>query len=343
MRYRRIGRTGPAVSAITYGTGSPKSGTTDTDALSRIRAALDAGITTFDTADVYGGGRSEERLGRALKGVPRDSIQIMTKVGFPTGPGPHDRGLSRTHIATAIDGSLRRLQTDYVDVYQAHRYDTDTPLGETMSAFADLVGSGKVRYVGVSEWRADQIQAAQVLAADLSVPLVSNQCQYSALWRVIEPEVLPACRAAGLGALAWSPLCQGVLTGKYLPGTRPPAGSRGADPVGAAYVRRCASDQVLGGVQRLWPIADSLQLSLTQLAIAWVLARPGVATAIIGASHPDQIREVAGAASVDIDPSSVRAMDDALGGLVDTDSTKVGDPYRTMAQWQRDAPDEAPW
>src|SRR4051794_31090801 len=230
MEHRHLGRSGLLVSEISYGNWiTHGSQVEEEQALACVRRALDLGVTTFDTADVYAGTKAEEVLGRALKGQRRQGLEIFTKVYWPTGPGPNDRGLSRKHIMESIDGSLRRLGTDYVDLYQAHRYDHATPLEETMLAFADVVRAGKALYIGVSEWRAEEIRAAAALAAELRVPLVSNQPQYNALWRVIETEVVPACQELGLGQVVFSPIAQGVLTGKYKPGEQPPAGSRATD------------------------------------------------------------------------------------------------------------------
>jgi aryl-alcohol dehydrogenase-like predicted oxidoreductase len=228
MEFRRLGRSGLTVSAISYGNWLTHGGQVEEDqALACVRAALDAGITTFDTADVYAGTRAESVLGRALSGQRRESLEIFTKVYFPTGQGQNDQGLGRKHITESIHASLRRLGTDYVDLYQAHRYDPSTPLEETMSAMADLVHQGKVLYLGVSEWSPEQIAAGAELARQLRVPLVSNQPQYSMLWRVIEPAVVPTCEREGLSQIVWSPVAQGVLTGKYRPGAELPAGSRG--------------------------------------------------------------------------------------------------------------------
>lgn len=227
MEFRRLGRSGLTISEIAYGNWLTHGSQVAEDAaVACIRAALDAGITTFDTADVYAETRAEAVLGRALRGERREGLEVFTKVYFPTGPGHNDRGLGRKHIMESIDNSLRRLQTDYVDLYQAHRYDHSTPLEETMEAFADVVRSGKALYIGVSEWTADQLRAAHGLARELRVPLISNQPQYSALWRVIESDVVPASEELGIGQIVWSPIAQGALTGKYKPGAPLPAGSR---------------------------------------------------------------------------------------------------------------------
>src|SRR5689334_1925657 len=227
MEFRHLGRSGMLVSAISYGNWITHGSQVEADAAPAcVRAALDLGITTFDTADVYAGTKAEAVLGRALAGERREGLEIFTKVFWPTGPGRNDRGLSRKHIMESINGSLRRLGTDYVDLYQAHRYDVSTPLEETMEAFADVVRSGKALYIGVSEWNADQIRAGHTLARELRIPLISNQPQYSMLWRVIEAEVVPACVDLGISQIVFSPIAQGVLSGKYLPGQPPPAGSR---------------------------------------------------------------------------------------------------------------------
>jgi aryl-alcohol dehydrogenase-like predicted oxidoreductase len=248
MEFRFLGRSGLKVSAISYGNWITHGSQVEDDAATAcVHAALEAGITTFDTADVYAGTRAEVVLGNALRNQRREGLEIFTKVFWPTGQGPNDTGLSRKHIMESCEGSLRRLGTDYVDLYQAHRYDHETPLEETMVAFADLVRSGKVLYVGVSEWSAEQIRAGAELAAELRIPFVSNQPQYSLLWRVIEDEVVPASREAGLSQIVWSPMAQGVLTGKYLPGQPVPEGSRATDDKGAptscsgSCATRCSS------------------------------------------------------------------------------------------------------
>ncbi|HWS37802.1 MAG TPA: aldo/keto reductase family protein [Actinoplanes sp.] len=306
MEFRRVGRSGPRVSEIALGTWVTRADTAD----ACVRAALDGGVTTFDTADVYDGGRAEELLGRALRGERRSGLRICTKVFWPTGPGPDDRGLSRGHILASIDGSLRRLGTDYVDLYQAHRFDRHTPLEETMETFADVVRQGKARYIGVSEWSAAQLRAATTLADDLGIRLVSNQPQYSLLWRVIEAEVLPVSRELGLGQLVWSPLAQGVLTGRYRAGEPPPAGSRATDDrPGAGFITRWMGPGVLGRVARLEPLAAAAGLTTAQLALAWVLRDPGVSSAIIGASRPEQIHDNVKAAGVRLDAALLEAVD----------------------------------
>src|ERR687894_1288200 len=257
MDYRLLGRSGFKVSELTYGNWVTHGSQIEDDAAQAcVHAALDCGITSFDTADVYARGRAEEILGRALQGRRREGLEIFTKVYGPMGEGPNDVGLSRKHIREGIDASLRRLQLDYVDLYQAHRYDYETPLEETMSAFADIVHSGKALYIGVSEWTASEIRAGWELAQDLKVQLVSNQPQYSMLWRVIEAEVVPTSIELGPGQVVFSPIAQGVLTGKYEPGKQPPAGSRATDEKsGANFISRLMTDDVLSTVQKLKPLA----------------------------------------------------------------------------------------
>ncbi|GAA3171657.1 aldo/keto reductase family protein [Blastococcus jejuensis] len=289
-----------------------------------MRAALDAGITTFDTADVYAGTKAESVLGRALAGQRREGLEIFTKVYWPTGPGANDRGLGRKHIIESCHASLRRLQTDYVDLYQAHRYDETVPLEETMTAFADLVRSGKALYIGVSEWRAEEIAAGAALARELGIQLISNQPQYSMLWRVIEDEVVPTSEKEGVSQIVWSPLAQGVLTGKYLPGEQPPAGSRATDPEAGRFIQRfLADDDVLTRVQRLRPIADDLGLTMAQLAVAWVLQNRNVAAAIIGATRPEQVHDNVKAAGVTLDDDVLKRIDEALGDVVERDPAKT--------------------
>jgi aryl-alcohol dehydrogenase-like predicted oxidoreductase len=291
-----------------------------------VHAALDLGITTFDTADVYAATRAESVLGRALHGQRREGLEIFTKVFWPTGTGRNDRGLSRKHIMESIDGSLRRLQTDYVDLYQAHRFDRFTPLDETMLAFADIVRSGKALYIGVSEWRAEEIRQAHALAQELRVPLVSSQPQYSMLWRVIEAEVVPTCEELGLGQIVWSPMGQGVLTGKYQPGQPPPAASRATDETGGRMIARFLTDETLTAVQQLRPLAEQAGLTMAQLAVAWVLQNPNVSSAIVGASRPEQLQESVQAAGVTLDASLLKAIDDVLDPVVDRDPERTQSP-----------------
>jgi aryl-alcohol dehydrogenase-like predicted oxidoreductase len=321
---RRLGRSGLTISAIAYGNWLTHGGQVEEDAAHAcVRAALDAGITTFDTADVYAGGRAEEVLGRALAGERREGLEVLTKVYWPTGPGHNDHGLGRKHVIESCHASLRRLQTDYLDVYQAHRYDHTVPLEETMTAFADLVRAGKVLYVGVSEWRAEEIAAAAALARDLRIQLVSNQPQYSMLWRVAETEIMPTSEAEGVSQIVFSPLAQGVLSGKYRPGEQPPAGSRATDPQGSRFIRRFMTDDVLARVQQLRPVADDLGLSMAQLALAWVLQNRNVAAAIIGASRPEQVHDNVQAAGVTLDDGLLARIDEVLGNAVERDPAKT--------------------
>jgi aryl-alcohol dehydrogenase-like predicted oxidoreductase len=329
MNHRHLGQSGLVVSEISYGNWITHGSQVEKDAaIACVRAALEEGITTFDTADVYAEGRAEAVLGEALSGERREGLELLTKVYWPTGPGQNDRGLSRKHVLESIDLSLRRLRTDHVDVYQAHRYDVETPLEETMTAFADVVRRGKALYVGVSEWTAEQIERGAALARDLKVPFVSNQPQYSMLWRVIEQRVVPASERAGLGQIVWSPIAQGVLTGKYLPGQPPPRGSRATDPSGSRFIAGFMRDDVLGRVQRLRPIAQELGLTMAQLAVAWVLQNPNVSSAIVGATRPEQVRDNAKAAGVKLDPAVTRRIDEVLGDAVVRDPERTASPPR---------------
>src|SRR3982751_3650167 len=264
MDFRYLGHSGLKISEITYGNWLTHGSQVENDtAMACVRAALDAGITTFDTADTYANTAAETVLGEALKGERRESLEIFTKVYFPTGPrGKNDTGLSRKHILESIDGSLKRLQTDYVDLYQTHRFDVETPLEETMQAFADIVRQGKALYIGVSEWTADQIREGHQLSKELGFQLISSQPQYSMLYRVIEERVVPTCEELGISQIVWSPIGQGVLTGKYLPGQPPPEGSRATDDKGGAnMIKRFMEDDVLTAVQNLKPIAEELDLT----------------------------------------------------------------------------------
>ena len=327
MEFRYLGNSGLKISEIAYGNWLTHGSQVEEDvAVECVHAALDSGITTFDTADVYAETRAEAVLGRALAGQRREGVEIFTKVYWPTGPGPNDRGLSRKHVLESIDGSLRRLQTDHVDLYQAHRYDHETPLEETMLAFADVVRSGKALYIGVSEWTAGQIEAAAALARELHVPLVSNQPQYSMLWRVIEEQVVPASQKAGLSQIVFSPVAQGVLTGKYKPGAPVPPGSRATDPSGSQFIGRLLEDDVLTRVQQLAPIADEVGLSMAQLAVAWVLQHGFIAAAIVGASRPEQVRENVRASGIRLAPEVMTGIDRVLGDLVVRDPSLTRSP-----------------
>ena len=328
MEFRFLGHSGLKISAMTYGNWLTHGSQVENDVASAcVRAALDAGITSFDTADVYADGAAESVLGEALRGERRESLEIFTKVYWPTGPrGHNDVGLSRKHIAESIDASLRRLRTDYVDLYQAHRFDTETPLEETMQAFAQVVRQGKALYIGVSEWTADQIREGHALARQLGIQLISSQPQYSMLWRVIEGDVVPTCRELGLSQIVWSPVAQGVLTGKYRPDQPAPAGSRATDDKGGARsIERFMRPEVLTAVQGLRPVADELGVTMAQLALAWVLSNDNVAAAIVGASRPDQVAENVKAVDVQIPPELLTRIDDVLGDVV------VRDPAMTAA------------
>jgi aryl-alcohol dehydrogenase-like predicted oxidoreductase len=330
MEYRNLGRSGLLISEIAYGNWITHGSQVEEDAARAcVRAALDVGITTFDTADAYAGTRAEEVLGRALEGQRREGLEIFTKVFWPTGPGPNDRGLSRKHMMESINGSLRRLQLDYVDVYQAHRYDYSTPLEETMQAFADIVHAGKALYIGVSEWTASEIRAGWEMAQDLKIQLVSNQPQYSMLWRVIEAEVIPTCEELGIGQVVFSPIAQGVLTGKYVPGQAPPTGSRATDDKsGAEFIARLMTDEVLNTVQQLKPLAEQAGLTMAQLAIAWVLQNPNVSAAIIGASRPEQVVDNAKAAGVKLSADLMKAIDEVVYPIAERDPAKTASPAR---------------
>jgi aryl-alcohol dehydrogenase-like predicted oxidoreductase len=336
MEFRYLGNSGLKISEITYGNWLTHGSQVENETAAQcVRAALDSGISTFDTADVYANTKAETVLGDALKGERRESLEIFTKVYWPTGPGgKNDTGLSRKHIMESINGSLQRLQTDYVDLYQAHRYDTETPLEETMQAFADIVRQGKALYIGVSEWTADQIRDGVKLSKELGFQLISSQPQYSMLWRVIEDEVVPTSRELGLSQIVWSPVAQGVLTGKYKPGEQPPAGSRATDEKGGAdMISRFMNDDVLTRVQALQPVADELDLSMAQLAVAWVLQNDNVAAALIGASRPEQVTENVKAAGVKIPAELMARIDEALDDVVvrDPRKTKETAPQQRVA------------
>lgn len=334
MHFRYLGNSGLKISEIIYGNWLTHGSQVENEtATASVHAALDAGITTFDTADAYANTTAEQVLGDALKGQRRQSLEIFTKVYWPTGPAGHnDTGLSRKHIMESIDGSLSRLGTDYVDLYQAHRYDHETPLEETMQAFADLVRAGKVLYVGVSEWTSDQLRAGHELAKDLGFQLISNQPQYSMLWRVIEEKVVPTSQELGISQIVWSPVAQGVLTGKYKPGAELPAGSRATDDKGGANaIKRFLTDDVLTAVQQLQPIADDAGLTLAQLAVAWVLQNPNVAGAIVGASRPEQVESNAKAAGVVLDAEALARIDEVILPVAETDPSHTTSPETRVA------------
>jgi len=328
MEYRHLGRSGMVVSALAYGNWITHGGQVEEDtAVACVRAALDVGITTFDTADAYASGAADEVRGRALSGVRRDSIEIFTKVFWPTGPNPNNRGLSRKHILESCDASLRRLQTDHVDLLQAHRYDVDTPLEETLRAFDDLVRMGKAHYIGVSEWNAAQIADALRIADEMGLDrIVSNQPQYSLLWRVIEPQVVPRCEKEGISQIVWSPLAQGVLTGKYHPGAAAPTGSRAASESGAAFIRSFLRDEVLEPVENYAAICLEAGYTPAAVALAWVLRNSNVASAIVGATRPEQLAENVTALDVDLSDDLVAAIEAALAPAVTDDPALTVSP-----------------
>jgi aryl-alcohol dehydrogenase-like predicted oxidoreductase len=326
VEFRYLGNSGFKISEITYGNWLTHGSQVENDqAKACVRAALDAGISTFDTADAYANTMAETVLGEALKGERRESLEILTKVYWPVGPGGHnDVGLSRKHIMESINGSLSRLQTDYVDLYQAHRFDYDTPLDETMQAFADVVRMGKALYIGVSEWTAQQIQDGHDLAEELGIHLISNQQHYSMLWRVIEGDVVPVCVSLGISQIVFSPIAQGVLTGKYRPGEQPPAGSRATDEKGGAdTIKRWMRDDVLKRVQQLAPLAEEAGLSMAQMAVAWVLQNDNVSSAIIGASRPEQVHDNAAAAGVKLEEDLLAKIDEVLDPVVQRDPSET--------------------
>ena len=331
MEHRRLGRSGLQVSEIAYGNWLTHGSQVEAEqATACVHEALELGITTFDTADVYAATKAETVLGEALAGTKRESYELCTKVYWPTGQGVNERGLSRKHIRESCEGSLRRLQTDHIDLYQAHRFDYATPLEETLRAFDDLVRAGKVHYIGVSEWKASEIADALRIAGEMGLDrIVSSQPQYSMLWRVIEAEVLPLCEREGIGQIVWSPIAQGVLTGKYKPGQAPPEGSRATDPTGGSFIKRMMGDDVLERVQRLAPLAEQAGLTMAALAVAWVLQQDGVSAAIVGASRPAQLRDTVTAAGVRLDADLLAAVDDVLGDVV------VSDPAKTQSPAQR--------
>ena len=312
MQYRRLGTSELHVSEISLGSWLTYGAAVDADRGNAcVRRAFEVGINFFDTANVYGRGGAESFLGDALKGIDRSSYVLATKAFFPM--SETDRRLSAAQIRKQSEASLRRLRTDYVDLYQCHRYDKNTPLEETMEALTELVRSGKARYIGFSEWTAEQIEAA------LAVPgverFVSSQPEYSMLWRKAE-KIIPLCAREGIGQIVWSPLAQGALTGKYKPGSPPPADSRAASKSMGSMMGRFRDDPVLAAVQRLRPIADGLGLSMAQLALAWVLQEENVASAITGASRPDQIDDNVHASGVVLDEAVLAAIDEALGDAV---------------------------
>ena len=328
MHYRYLGNSGFKVSELTYGNWLTHAGQVENEtAIRTVKEALANGITSFDTADAYANLAAEPVLGEALKSERREGIEIFTKAYWPVADKkPNDHGLSRKHLMESINGSLRRLGTDYVDLYQAHRYDYETPLEETMQAFADIVRSGKALYIGVSEWTAEQIEAGAKLAKELNFQLISNQPQYSMLWRVIEEKVIPASKANGLTQIVWSPLAQGILTGKYLPGQGIPASSRASDPAAADRMSEFMSDGILNSVQELTVLAKELDLTMAQFGLAWVLQNPNVSSAIIGASKPEQIRDNVKAVGVVIPQDVMTKVDQILKEYIVSDPAKTQSP-----------------
>jgi aryl-alcohol dehydrogenase-like predicted oxidoreductase len=329
MEYRRLGSSGMYVSEISYGNWiTHGSQVEEAAAIKCVRTALDEGITSLDTADVYAGTRAETVLGKALKGVRRESYELFTKVYWPTGPGKNDRGLSRKHIMESVHASLRRLNTDHIDLYQMHRFDYESPIEESLRAFEDLIRQGKVHYIGFSEWNADQISSAiSYQKANNFDRFVSSQPQYSMLWRVIEKKVVPLCEREGIGQIVWSPIAQGVLTGKYLPGQKAPAGSRANDKKsGANFISRWMREEVLTAVQQLKPIAESVDLTMSQLALAWALQNPNVSSVIMGATKPSQVKENVKAAGVKLPAETMKQIDAVLGKLPEKDPAKTESP-----------------
>ena len=313
MLYRRLGSSELNVSEISLGSWlTYGGGVSNRQAEACVEKAFDVGINFIDTANVYGGGGAEEFLGEVLARRPRDSYVLATKLYFSVNG---DRGLSREQVFKQIDLSLGRLRTDYVDLYQCHRYDQETPLEETMEALTEVVRQGKARYLGFSEWTADQIRAALALVPGVE-KFVSSQPQYSLLYRVPEREVMPLCKDNGISQIVWSPLAQGALTGKYKPGQEPAAGTRAASQQMGWAMDSYRDDEVLERVQRLVPIAEGLGVTMAQLALAWVLREDNVAAAIVGASRPEQVEENAGASGISLDDATLQAIDEAVADVV---------------------------
>ncbi|HEY7796193.1 MAG TPA: aldo/keto reductase family protein [Microbacteriaceae bacterium] len=332
MQYQYLGNSGFKVSRLIYGNWlTHASQVADEEAVRTVHAALDGGITTFDTADVYANQAAEEVLGRALSGQRREGLEILTKVYWPVAERmPNDHGLSRKHIMESINGSLKRLRTDYVDLYQAHRYDYETPLEETMQAFADIVRSGKALYIGVSEWTADQIEAGAKYAKQMNFQLIGSQPQYSMLWRVIEKKVIPTSEKHGLSQIVWSPMAGGVLTGKYLPGVNPAEGTRASDPETSSFMEKFMTDVTLSRVQKLKPLAEELGISMAQFALAWTLQNPNVTSAIVGARNPEQIKSNLGADEVSIPAEIMKKVDEILGDSIISDPSLTKSPAERL-------------
>ena len=333
MQYRYLGNSGFKIGELTYGNWiTHAQQVDDSAAIATVHAALDGGITTFDTADVYANQAAEVVLAKALAGQQRENLEIFTKTYWPVGKmGPNDTGLSRKHIFDSVNGSLRRLNTDYIDLYMAHRFDFETPLEETMQAFADIVHQGKALYIGVSEWTAQQLRDGHALSKQLGFQLISNQPQYSMLHRVIEAEVIPASIELGISQIVWSPMAQGVLTGKYLPGAPLPAQSRASDDNANMFMADILKPDVLTAVQLLKPLAQELGLTMAQFALAWTLQNPNVATAIVGASRPEQITANLGAVGVKIPQEIMAKVDAIFAGLALTDPALTESPATRLS------------
>lgn len=317
MNRRKLGSSGIDVSEISLGSWLTYSGGVSREqARACVDAAFDEGIDFIDTANVYGQGAAETLLGEVLSGYERSSYVLATKLYFPM--SDTDRGLSAKQVHKQIDASLERLQTDYVDLYQCHRYDEDTPLQETMQALTEVVAAGKARHIGFSEWPVERVRESLAMADPGRLGTtrwVSSQPQYSMLWRMPEKELIPLCEAEGISQIVWSPLGQGVLTGKYKPGELPPSDSRAASESMSGFMDLLVQDRVLEAVQRLEPVAEQAGLTMAQLALAWVLRQPNVASAIVGASRPEQVRENASASGVELDAATLAAVDEALEGV----------------------------
>jgi len=318
VEYRRLGRSGVKISEISLGSWLTYGGSVaEEQATACVHKAYEIGINFFDTANVYMRGAAEEIVGRALRGFDRDSYFLATKVFFPMGEGPNDRGLSRKHITEQCHASLKRLGVDYVDLYQCHRYDANTPLEETLRTLDDLVRQGKVLYIGVSEWTADQISDALLIAKEMNLDrIVSNQPRYNMIQRQIEVEVVPLSEREGVGQVVFSPLAQGILTGKYRPGEAPDQGTRAADSESNRFMRELMNEEVLSAVEALHSVASYADLSMSQLALAWVLRQENVSSAIIGASRPEQVEDNAGASGAKLSPDMISEIDRILDGVI---------------------------
>lgn len=314
MNYRRLGEAGVKLSEIGLGSWLTFGNVLEKEQAGAIvNKAFDCGINFFDNANAYAGGKSEEAWGELLSGRRRDSYVLATKVFFPMGDGPNDRGLSRKHIFEQCHASLRRLKTDYIDLYQCHRFDEQTPLKETIQAMDDLTRMGKILYWGFSQWTAGQIEQCLEICGDRYYKPRASQPQYNALTRNIEEKVMPLCHKAGIGQVVWSPLAQGVLTGKYLPGKSYPRDSRAKDNRQNQFIKEMADDQaLLQKIQNLTPLAEEHNCTISQLALAWILRRPEVTSCIIGATRPEQIEENAEASGIKLDEETIEQMEEIL-------------------------------